>query len=147
MTTRFLKFRQAGDTIVEVMASITVLGLALGAAYGLSNRSFNTAVHIHDRIEALSLAAGQIEFLKDRGLKSTIGTLPSGQFCFNDTNGSTMGVSNCRAYRGSIYDIAVSYCDGSGGCGSANVFTVRATWIAGGSGDQKQLTLFYKPPS
>ncbi|MBI2007832.1 hypothetical protein HYU82_03195 [Candidatus Saccharibacteria bacterium] len=139
MRTKFLKFRQAGDTIVEVMASITVLGLAMGAAYGLSNRSFNTAVHTHDRIEALSLAAGQIEFLKDRGLKNTIGTLPSGQFCFNDSNGSTMGVSSCQAYRGSIYNIVISY--------SANVFTVRTTWIAGGSGDQKQLTLFYKPPS
>jgi hypothetical protein len=45
----------------------------------------------------------------------------------------------------SIYDITVSYCDGSGGCGPANVFTIQASWIAGGSGQQNQLKLYYKP--
>lgn len=139
-----------GDTIVEVMVSITVLGLALGAAYGLSNRSFNTAVHTHDRIEALSLAQGQVEFLKDRGLKGTINSLitqyGSAGFCFNDTNNSTMNASACRAYRGSIYDLAISYCSG-GACGQPNVFTVKASWIATGRGQQNQLTIFYKPPS
>lgn len=142
---RFLRSNQTGDTIVEVMASIAVLGMALGAAYGLSNRSFNTAVHTRDRIEAMALAEGQVEFLKDIGLKGQIATFnKSGTFCFDDNNGARS--TNCVNYKGSIYTLGITYCSGVG-CSPANVFTVTATWISGGGGDNKQLTLFYKPPS
>lgn|GEM_PF-2654288 len=148
-----------GDTIVEVMASIAVLGLALGAAFGLSNRAFNTAVHTHDRIEALALAEGQVEFLKDKGLSGNISifiigiTNSSDTFCFNDedgikiTNFGSTGPS-CTDYKGSIYTLTISYCAiGETGCGEQNVFTIKASWIAGGSGQNKQLTVFYKPQS
>ena len=154
MTYKNLKFKPAGDTIIEVMAAISILGLALGAAYGLSNRSFQTALHTHDRVEALSLAQGQIEFLKDKGLKSTINNLiakyPNGEkFCFKDNDGTDVPATNdyCVSYgpdNASIYDISISYCDGSGGCAPVDVFTVQATWIAGGSGKQNQLTVYYK---
>lgn len=168
MKNRYLTFRQAGDTIIEVMAAITILGLALGAAYGLSNRAFRTAVHSNDRVEALSLAQGQIEFLKNASLKAPnvsgsinniIATYNNNSpFCFKDSDGSNVpagptGDDYCLNYgqgdssssTSSIYDISITYCDGSNGCAPTNVFTIQAKWIAGGSGSQNQLTLYYKP--
>jgi len=135
------------------------LGLSLGAAYALTNRSFRTAIHTRDRTQAASIAQGQIEFLKDRSLKGQINSLitqyGNSKFCFVDNGpsaGSTVSAtagSYCMPYgpsnNKSIYDITVSYCDGSSGCGPANVFTIQASWIAAGSGQQNQLKLYYKP--
>ena len=150
------KFGQHGDTIVEVMVSITVMALALGAAYALSNRSFHTAQNTEERTEALAIAEGQIEFLRNAGLSGTIGNLIAtysggGGFCFNDSDGATADESDdyCVSYGpddASPYDIRISYCDGSGGCGQAGVFTVRASWIGFGGG-QQVLTLYFKPAS
>ncbi|MBI4033493.1 prepilin-type N-terminal cleavage/methylation domain-containing protein [Candidatus Saccharibacteria bacterium] len=142
-----------GDTIVEVLAAIAVLGLALGAAYALSNRAFNTSVNTNDRVVALALAQGQVEFLRNEGLKGATATqdlinrYPPGQkFCFRDTDGQTFFTSSSSCKSG-IYNISIAYCDGSAVCGSANVFTVKAAWSAAGSGSQQQLSIFYKPPS
>lgn len=151
MISRYLKSRQSGDTIIEVMAAITILGLALGAAFALSNRSYLTGVHTRDRTEALSLAQGQVEFLKDVGLTGNIGTLkaayPNGEkFCFNDDTGDTVDAAGCTSYKNSIYNIAITYCSNpDAGC-QENVFTVKADWIAGGTGNQNQLTIYYKAP-
>ncbi|MEX0881444.1 MAG: prepilin-type N-terminal cleavage/methylation domain-containing protein [Candidatus Saccharimonadales bacterium] len=134
-----LRRHQAGDTIVEVMVAITIMGLALGGAYALSNRSFHTSQHTHERIAALSLAQGQIEFLKDRGLKGTVGSLPNGQFCFDDDNGQTplASSSTCRTYDNKVYDVAISK--------SGNTFTVQVTWAGVGTGRQNNVILYYKP--
>lgn len=150
-------YRQAGDTIVEVLVAIAIMGLALGSAYALSNRSFRTAMHSKERTEALALAQGQVEFLRDTSLSDTIGSLlaryPSGtEFCFKEDDGSdetvTTGDDYCDSYgpsNNSLYNISVVYCDGSAGCGPANVFTITATWIGAGGGDNN-LKLYYKPP-
>lgn len=56
--------KQRGDTIVEVMLALTVIGMALGIAYGIANRSLATGRLAQERIEALKLAEGQLEHLK-----------------------------------------------------------------------------------
>ena len=140
------RLRQSGDTIVEVMAAITIAGLAIGAAYALSNRSYLTGVHTRDRTEALSLAQAQVEILRDRGLTGNINSLKTPTpFCFDDETNQTLALPDCGTYKDSIYDISVTYCDGSAADCEVGVFSVKTSWIAGGTGNQNQLELHYRP--
>lgn len=60
---RFHK-NQTGDTIVEVLIAVAVIGLSIGLAYGISNRSLKSARQSQERLEALKLVEGQVEQLK-----------------------------------------------------------------------------------
>lgn len=148
--------KQAGDTIIEVMAAIAILGLAIGAAFSLSTRSFHSAVSTEEHTEALYLAQGQAEFLKNVGLnKSTAALLMNqnnGAFCFDDSTGNASAAAStsgpCSSYKGSIYNVSITYCSGVG-CGqqNANVFTIQTNWTSSGTGTPNNVTIYYKPPS
>lgn len=141
-----MKRPQIGDTIVEVMAAITIIGLALATAYALSNRSFRTGVSTVERTQALALAQGQVEFLKNLRLNDLLSKpVASGQFCFRGDTGEAVNASTsdsyCSPYAGGLYNITITY---SGAAGTPpGVFTVNARWDALGGG-QNQLELYYK---
>jgi hypothetical protein len=139
------------------MAAITIIGLALATAYALSNRSFRTGQSTVERTQALALAQGQVEFLKNLGLKGEINNLlvtsnygTGGKFCFRDDTGVAAAAGNgsyCYTYGPidykTLYNLDISYCDGSG-CSPGGVFTITANWQALGGG-QNQLNVYYKP--
>ncbi len=58
------KNKQRGDTIVEVLIAMAVLGMVLGVAFGISNRSYVTGLNAQERTEALEIAESQIELLR-----------------------------------------------------------------------------------
>lgn len=55
-----------GDTIIEVLISIAIVGLVIAGAYALASRSLQQGITASERTEALKLAEGQIEHLKLR---------------------------------------------------------------------------------
>lgn len=57
--------KQRGDTIVEVMLAMAVVGMVLGVAYGITNRSVQVGRSAQERSEALKIAETQIELLKE----------------------------------------------------------------------------------
>jgi prepilin-type N-terminal cleavage/methylation domain-containing protein len=60
----FHKKLQRGDTIVEVLIAMAVLGLVLASAFAISNRSYATGLNAQERNEALKVAESQIELLR-----------------------------------------------------------------------------------
>lgn len=149
-----------GDTIIEVLISIAVIGLALGAGYTLSSRSFRTGVGAVERTEALALAQGQVEFLKDAQLGGTMGTTQAyalglagtnptnPSFCFDTSSGAKNAPNlNPSTYPAACtkingrYDMQITY-----NTPQANVFNIVASWPAFGGSGQDQLTLYYKVP-
>lgn len=58
------KLRFRGDTIIEVLISITVVSVILGGAYASSNRSLSATRQAQERGESLKLAEKQLELLK-----------------------------------------------------------------------------------
>lgn len=59
-----LKRQQAGDTIIEVMVVLAVLGSAIGIAYSTANRSLLNARQAQESSRATVIAQAQIEQLR-----------------------------------------------------------------------------------
>lgn len=64
MSNKIKKITQRGDTIIEVLLAMTVIGLTLGISYGIANRAVLTGQLAQERTEALKLAESQIEIMK-----------------------------------------------------------------------------------
>jgi prepilin-type N-terminal cleavage/methylation domain-containing protein len=78
------KTLQRGDTIVEVMIAMAVLGLVLASAFAISNRSYATGINAQERNEALKVAESQVELLRIASTltdESIIDADPSRLFC------------------------------------------------------------------
>lgn len=143
---------QRGDTIVEVMICIAVIGLALGTGYALTNRSFKYGLSAAERSQAQAIAQGQAEFIKNASLEgtSTAYTSQTENFCIYDGNstagndsglavGSAQTGSNvCQNFDGSIYTVRINYSS------STRVFTIKTLWDSSTSSSGNQTTLYYK---
>ena len=64
LTTSVKRANERGDTIVEVLLSLAVLGAVLGGAYVVTNRSVIVNRVAQERLDAVKLAEGQFERLK-----------------------------------------------------------------------------------
>jgi type II secretory pathway pseudopilin PulG len=60
------KQKTRGDTIVEVLMSIAIVGAVIAGAYALASRSLAEGVSASEHSQAIKLAESQIEALKSR---------------------------------------------------------------------------------
>lgn len=108
-----------GDTIVEVMISMAILGLVLSFSYASASRSLKVAQDAQERSYATKLAESQIEmmnaFLSSGGSSAALQT---GSYCIAHSAGSfskqtVADVNDYNAYpseciRESLYHLAVT---------------------------------------
>lgn len=136
-----------GDTVVEVMISVTILSLALAGAYSLGSASLRNGLAANQRTEALNLAQSQIELLSNAqtndpnfASKYQVGT----PYCINTdgTKNTSVGADQlCANFNGSTYNVGISYAS------STKVFTITAQWNStDGPGGKSKLNLYYKLP-
>lgn len=139
-----MKFiNKKGDTIVEVMIAIVILGAVLGGAFAISNKSQQNAQANHERYQAQLLANQQAELLRQAyaayinsgtraGFDSTFGNLV---FCLGQPSSCTNG----------IYTIAVQRVPdantGSAGAPSLT-YNIKVSWD-GLNGQRQNLDLVY----
>jgi prepilin-type N-terminal cleavage/methylation domain-containing protein len=86
--------KQRGDTIVEVMIAIVILGSALGAAFAIANRSTISTQANHERTQAQLYANEQAEFIKafsaeDRANITSINPGAANTFCMTDASSTS----------------------------------------------------------
>lgn len=132
---------QFGDTIVEVMIVLAVLGLAIGISYATANRSLLNARQAQESSQAAGLAQTQVENLRLLAANTDPATsifLPStpSTFCVNNPLSATpieANLANCT-YPPVTYTILIYNCNKTpsvGPCATANgpdTFIVQATW-------------------
>ena len=145
-----------GDTIVEVMLAMSVIGIVVGAAFGIANRSIAAGQDAQERTEALKIAETQLELFKSQyPLSVALRNRTSAQpFCFD----LMQGVS-------AVVDDSDEACVNIGSNGNDGLYSVRITppglvsapasytvevrWIrlnATTEGTlENSLTLYYKP--
>ncbi|HEX4774334.1 MAG TPA: type II secretion system protein [Candidatus Saccharimonadales bacterium] len=142
-----------GDTIVEVMIVLAILGLAISISYATANRSLLNARQAQENSEASLYVQSQIEalrYLAPVGQVTTCTPDPtniysycSQSFCVPNllaaspiTPYSTIPAPNCtfgsnNLYTVQIYDcdhITTDPCDPSLSMVGSNTFVVQATW-------------------
>lgn len=140
--------KSRGDTIIEVMLAIVLIGSAVTLAVSMSHHDLNVGIDSTQRSQALSAAQSQIERLRNAYINSdpVLTNYKSTQpFCILDNGTVELAStpnSKCTNFDSSQYSLSIKYDD------SLISFNVTATWgsNANGSG-QDQLSLYYKLPS
>ncbi len=131
-----IKTNQLGDTIIEVMLAIAVIGMVLGASYATANRALRTGRSAQEQTEALKLAESQVEKLKYMSAQFVAGTPVAGTifdtaasstaFCIDDSFVKILASSGTFAAscngRSGLYDQLVNYDS------TNNLYKVTVTW-------------------
>jgi type II secretory pathway pseudopilin PulG len=71
MSRKFMTLNQTGDTIVEVLLAIAIVGSIIVGAYVTSNRSTSAERDAQEHSQALTLAQTQLEILRVAGTPPT----------------------------------------------------------------------------
>ena len=118
---------ELGDTLVEVVIVLAVLGMAISISYATANRSLLNARQAQENAEATELVQSQVENLR-RYSDITVPTDPNyvydtTPFCFNAGSKQTAGGGNCTL--NSRYAIGIVY---SSLASPGGTFRVTAQW-------------------
>lgn len=134
MLLKMRRLKDRGDTIVEVMLVLSILGFALSISYATANQSLLNTRQAQENTEATQLAQSQIEAL--RTMKSADGILVNNQpYCIYNAatagppdykvalySGTTPASQCSPASNSNLYTISIVYKN------SSNNFTVTITW-------------------
>ena len=150
-----------GDTIVEVLISVTIISFVLGAAYLLTSHSLQAGLAAREHSEALNYVQGQIERLKiaketDPNFNATyrLSTPPNPAFClFVDPSGATKTVSKVAAADprcavdsatpvGGRYHLSTTYSKPTDV--NPKTFKFSATWERVGTGTTERVDIYYR---
>jgi len=97
------RMNSRGDTIMEVLISMAVLGLILASSYALVTRSTSANISANERGQASKLAIQQIELLKIYA-ENNANNMPSPSYAFCltiDTVGAAVGQIRLHQFFGS----------------------------------------------
>lgn len=117
--------RNRGDTIVEVLIAIAIVGAVLAGAYTSTRQSANATRTAQEQGEALKLAESQVEQIKIAADTGNPNVTAAGNFCLN---AGTLQAS-CTTGIGVVYTTLVTHTAGS------RDFVVNVTWpgLSGGT--------------
>lgn len=132
---RFIKTGQRGDTIVEVLIAVAVIGFILSVSYAVANRSTQNVRKAHERSEALKFSEAQLEKLKlhlGRG-----NTWQNNAVCILDDDSVSTDANQCRIGDGNRYALSIDE-------PSPNLYNITTTWEKVGGGTNEVLSMFYR---
>lgn len=126
---------QRGDTLVEVLICIGIVSLILTGAYITTNRSAAAVRDAQEHAEALKLAQGQLEQIRQNAINTTtvFAQPPGNQFCMVDAAVVTTTAPCMQDSSGQptttqpAYRLMTTRADCSVGA-QCHQFTVRVEW-------------------
>jgi type II secretory pathway pseudopilin PulG len=148
---------QAGDTIIEVMFAVAVVGMVIGGSYVVATRAQRVGRYAQEQTEALKQVEAQIEKVKYlAGLGITSGanyifdtTAGKTTFCISDTYTKVLASdssydANCKGRGGSgLYDVKVDY-QAVPADGGTDLFVVNASWDRQGTAERGNVSIAYR---
>jgi len=136
---KLVRLKNRGDTIVEVMVVLAVLGLALSITYASANRSLQAIRAAQESSFATQLLDSQVEYL--RTMSANVNTtdtnyiFTSNTFCINQsgnvvqdtdaTHTTYVAACNVDSGNGIPYAVSIVY-DGSNT--AEDTFTAKVSW-------------------
>ncbi|MGH7157761.1 MAG: type IV pilus modification PilV family protein [Candidatus Saccharimonadales bacterium] len=148
--------KERGDTIVEVLISISVVSLVLGGAYVTTNRSLLATRAAEERGNSLKLAESQVEQLKGLAKSDPEVIFGSGTpmpFCISSSTGQPVlaesvsgeATADCKLNASGvptttqpIYNVSVQRAS------DGNTFTVTNEWVDASGRITDNLRLIYR---
>lgn len=146
-----LPINQAGDTIVEVLITIAIMGTVLAGAYATANRSLTTIQDAQEHQQATLLAQSQMDALGSLSATDLMGHPNS--FCFFNNGSANVlvdaltspAIPNPQCIQTPPQDYYVSIQQtGIPPAGNLPTYAATVTWDRLGGG-QNQVQLFYQP--
>ncbi len=138
---------QTGDTIVEVLLCIAIVGAVLVGAYASSQQSTQGTRRSDERGTALKLVEGQMERLKSQTTDAASPVYLNAAFCFDSAGFLQTAFVPCSLTpTGVTYKLDIQHpgpdpvCQNSFAC----KFIVTATWDRFGGSGTEQLQMTYK---
>lgn len=129
---------QRGDTIVEVLVVLAVLGMALGTSYAIAGRSLINARQAQENAKATELLKEQLETIRVLAAQGSI--LPThSNFCIGVDGVRKTGANTnpeCL-FENSLYRVTVTQ-------SSDQKFTLKAVWDDVGGDGKASATLVYR---
>jgi prepilin-type N-terminal cleavage/methylation domain-containing protein len=121
------RMKQRGDTIIEVLLAMVVIGMTLSIGFSIANNALQTGRLAAERSEALKLAETQLEILKaslasDTQPKNFDSSAP---YCLLVIDTKTP-IANCNGVNGSFYNLRMDYKPASGSNPSS--YKSSVTW-------------------
>jgi len=138
---RLKKLGNRGDTIVEVMIVLAVLGLAIGISYATANSSLLATKGAQENSQATAILQSQIESLRYIISDPANDVQIAGPYCIDDsydikvTNDASPS-PDCR--KNNLYDVGIKYDT------STSTFSLKATWDDINGKDKDTVTLVYR---
>lgn len=124
MLKRLTRLASSGDTIIEVMIVLAVLGLAIGLAYSTAHRSLLDARQAQENSEATQMVQSQIEALRTMTQSAAPNNIfQGGPYCLSQTAPYTIITGNSCTFGAIGYHIDITYT-----ASPTDTFTVKATW-------------------
>lgn len=104
---------QGGDTIIEVLVVLTVLGLAISISYATANRSLLNARQAQENTTATALAQSQIEKLRTMATapitSSTLSPFAqTGPYCVGDDGNLSTDIDNKCVFDDGLYRVTAT---------------------------------------
>lgn len=149
------KLSNRGDTIVEVMITLAVLGLAFSVGFSIANNSLMQTRNAQEHSEALQLLSSQVELVRANVNGGSSSVFVTGSpFCV-DSSGTVQPISDINhppaaCYQGTeqvtdangnhnLYSLSVTYRQTQANGAGQDIFTFQATWPGIGQyGTQKE---------
>lgn len=104
------KLNYAGDTIIEVIISMSILAFALGTAYATVNRSNLSIMANKERFQAQLIASRQIEYLRQYRLQNgSYANLNTDNTCLKLSGASVVATYNTLPSPASSCDFSEVY--------------------------------------
>lgn len=153
-----LRLGQKGDTIIEVMMSMAILGLVLGLSYSTASRSLRTAQEAQERAEATRIVESQIEFIRANAVSGSSPSVFNNNkfFCMNtagakidftnpippiDSDDLSVYPSDCK--KGNLYHFGVDRYSGVGGSSGPHEYRITVRWESL-NGGKNEVLMRYK---
>lgn len=158
------KINQQGDTLVEVLICIVIIGIILSGGYVTANQSFNSELSAQEHTDAAQIAISQIESLRGVVSNDLLYNIPfsvpvmppDNTFCIFTNSTTSLRVITPASYpscdfSGSglpdnttlepIYTVKIIYTDNqiSGSNALNPLFTVKVKWDNATSESQQEI--------
>lgn len=128
---------QKGETIVEVLIAIAVIGSVLGTSYAIVSRNNKSYQQSNERVEALKLAESQLESVRNTD-KSSL----SGEFCIVAGTVQAYSDTNCKV--GDRYLVKVKKTPSGVAGDQSATYEASVGWESINGSGQDSVSLLYR---